>query len=65
MFNLMLDPNQFDSTEYRYLVDENRRLMQTMTVELNQTLTEKQRKRLDKRTEKLIRNFEILSLQGT
>ena len=63
MLNLMLDPNQFDTREYRDLVDENRRLMQQMTVDLNETLTERQRKKFDKRVAKFIKNFEILAAQ--
>lgn len=63
MMNLMLDPNQFDTREYRSLVDENRRLMQAMTVELNGTLSDRQRKKFEKRVGKFIKNFEILAAQ--
>jgi hypothetical protein len=58
---LLLDPNQFDSAEYRRLVAANRELAFTMTADVLSSLSPKQRKHMDERLSGLARDFDELA----
>lgn len=60
---LMLDPNQFDSAEYRRKVDENRELIFDMYEVMLYSLTEAQRATLSKRLKRYAKDFELLAAQ--
>ncbi len=61
----MLKPNIDDTSEYRKLVDENRKIVMSMLTALSGELTDKQRQRFSKRAKGLARNFTILSVRET
>ena len=58
---LLLDPNQFDSMEYRQLVAANRQIAFAMVTEILSSLSPKQRKHLDDRLARLATDFEELA----
>ncbi len=58
---LLLDPNQFDSAEYRQLVAANRQIAFAMVAEVLSSLSPKQRKHLDDRLARLVADFEELA----
>jgi hypothetical protein len=61
--NLMLNPNQFDSPEYRAKVDANRRVVMELMAEFSAKMNDEQQARLHKRLMRFSRDFEILSVQ--
>lgn len=59
---LLLDPNQFDSAEYRRLVAANREIAFAMSAEVLSSLSPKQRKHLDDRLSGLATDFDELAV---
>ncbi|MDQ1302304.1 MAG: hypothetical protein QG595_287 [Pseudomonadota bacterium] len=59
---LLLDPNQFDSAEYRRLVAANREIAFAMSADVLSSLSPKQRKHLDERLSGLARDFDELAM---
>jgi hypothetical protein len=59
---LLLDPNRFDSAEYRRLVAANREVAFAMTADVLSSLNPKQRKHLDDRLSGLARDFDELAV---
>jgi len=62
---LMLDPNRTDDEGYRVKVEENHQTFMAMAVALNDSLTDKQRKRFQDRLRKYARDFDKLAGQTT
>lgn len=60
--SLLLDPNQFDSAEYRRLVAVNREIAFAMSADVLSSLSPKQRKHLDDRLSRLARDFDELAV---
>jgi hypothetical protein len=61
--NLMLDPNQFDSPEYRIKVEKNFQITLEMLTELINKMNEEQRARFSKRLNQFAMDFDWLSAQ--
>lgn len=59
---LLLDPNRFDSAEYRRLVAANREIAFAMSAEVLSSLNPKQRKHLDERLSGLATDFDELAV---
>ena len=59
--DLLLDPNQFDSAEYRRLVAANREIAFAMSADVLSSLSPKQRKHLDDRLSGLATDFDALA----
>jgi hypothetical protein len=59
--DLLLDPNQFDSTEYRRLVAANREIAFAMSADVLSSLSPKQKKHLDERLSSLAEDFDVLA----
>lgn len=60
---LMLNPNKYDSDDYRRKVDENRQMVFVMFSQLVDQMTDKQRDRLRKRLDDFAKDFEFLAMQ--
>lgn len=58
---LLLDPNQFDSLEYRQLVAENRETVFVMVADVLSSISPKQRKHLEQRLSGLATDFDELA----
>lgn len=61
LMQLLLDPDQFDSAEYRELVAANRQIAFAMAAEILSSLSPKQRKHLDDRLARLAVDFADLA----
>ena len=59
--DLLLDPNQFDSPEYRQLVAVNRAIVFAMVAEVLSSMSAKQRRHLDDRLSGLATDFDELA----
>ena len=59
----MLDPNQFDSPEYRDKVEQNRQLALEMMTDLINRMNDEQRDRFSKRLQLYAKDFDLLSVQ--
>jgi hypothetical protein len=63
LVDLMLDPNQFDSSEYRAKVEENFQITLQMLAELINDMNDQQRARLSGRLSQFAADFDWLSVQ--
>jgi hypothetical protein len=63
LVDLMLDPNQFDSSEYRAKVEENFQITLQMLAELINDMNDQQRARLSGRLRQFAADFDWLSVQ--
>jgi hypothetical protein len=63
LVDLMLDPNQFDSPEYRDKVEQNRQLTLEMMTDLINRMNDEQRDRFTKRLQLYAKDFDLLSVQ--
>ena len=59
--DIMLDPNQFDSADYRRRVDENRALIFDLYEVLLTDLSDRQRATLSRRLMRYAKNFDVLA----